>query len=41
MANTYTQISIQVVFAVKHRNALIKPSFKEDLQKYIAGILKN
>jgi REP element-mobilizing transposase RayT len=41
MANTYTQISIQVVFAVKHRNALIKSSFKEDLQKYIAGILKN
>jgi len=41
MSNTYTQISIQVVFAVKHRNALIKPSFKEDLQKYIAGILKN
>jgi REP element-mobilizing transposase RayT len=41
LANTYTQISIQVVFAVKHRNALIKPSFKEDLQKYIAGILKN
>ena len=41
MSNTYTQISIQVVFAVKHRNALIKSSFKEDLQKYIAGILKN
>ena len=41
MANTYTQISIQVVFAVKHRNALIKPSFKEELQKYISGILKN
>jgi REP element-mobilizing transposase RayT len=41
LANTYTQISIQVVFAVKHRNALIKPSFKEELQKYISGILKN
>jgi len=35
LANTYTQISIQVVFAVKHRNALIKPSFKEELQRLL------
>ncbi len=41
MANTYTQISIQVIFAVKHREALIKPLLKNELHKYIAGILKN
>ena len=41
MANTYTQIHIQLVFAVKHRDALINSSFKDELYKYIAGIIKN
>ncbi len=40
MANTYTQIYIQFVFAVKHRQALIKPEWKEELHKYITGIIK-
>jgi putative transposase len=38
MANTYSQIYIQVVFAVEARQNLIQPKFKEELQKYITGI---
>ncbi len=41
MANTYTQIYVQVVFAVQERACLIKPEWREELFKYIAGILKN
>ncbi len=41
MANTYTQIYIQVVFAVQERANLIKPEFKDELYKYIAGIIRN
>jgi REP element-mobilizing transposase RayT len=41
MANTYTQIYIHVVFAVQERACLIKSEWKEELFKYIAGILKN
>jgi putative transposase len=39
MANTYTQIYIQVVFAVEARQSLILPERKEELQKYISGIV--
>ena len=41
MANTYSQIYIQTVFAVSNRESLIKPNFKEELYKYITGIVKN
>jgi REP element-mobilizing transposase RayT len=41
MANTFSQIYIQTVFAVSGRMSLITPTFKEDLYKYIAGIVKN
>ena len=41
MANTYTQIYIQVVFAVNGRQSLISPSFKEHLFKYIGGTMRN
>ena len=41
MANTFSQIYIQTVFAVSNRQSLIKPAFKEDLYKYITGIVKN
>jgi len=40
MANTYSQIYIQVVFAVKHREALINSSWEERLYKYISGIIQ-
>ena len=41
MANTFSQIYIQTVFAVENRQSLIQPNFKEDLFKYITGIVKN
>lgn len=40
MANTYTQIYIHVVFAVKHRSGIILPSWKERLYQYISGIVR-
>lgn len=41
MANTYTQCYFHLVFAVKTRTALIKSSWKNDLEKYITGIVQN
>lgn len=41
MANTYTQIHIQTVFAVQNRQSLIKPEWKNELYKYITGIVQN
>ncbi len=41
MANTYTQIHIQVVFAVQNRQSLIKNEWKDELYKYITGIIQN
>ena len=38
MANSYTQIHIQFVFAVKNRAALIEDSWRENLHRYITGI---
>src|SRR5438128_1099349 len=40
MAHTYTQIYIQVVFAVEARQNLIQARNKEELHKYITGIIK-
>lgn len=40
MANTYTQIHIQFVFAVKFRKALIAREWKERLHQYITGIIQ-
>ena len=41
MSNTYTQVYIHFVIAVKFRQALIDSTWKEELNKYIAGIIKN
>jgi len=41
MPNTYTQLYIQFIFAVQHRDALIKESFREELQKYMTGIAQD
>jgi putative transposase len=41
MANTYTQIYIHIVFAVQGRNNLIPKSIREELHKYITGIVQN
>jgi putative transposase len=39
MPNTYSQLYIQIVFAVKGRKSFIKESFREELQKYMSGIV--
>ncbi len=39
MPNTYSQIYAQIIFAVKGRHAFIKESFRDELQKYISGII--
>lgn len=41
MPGTFSQIYIQVVFAVKSRESLIHHSWEEELYKYIAGIIRN
>jgi hypothetical protein len=41
MANTYSRIYIQTVFAVGARLSMIRPEFKEELYKYITGIVTN
>ena len=41
MANTYTQIHIQVVFAVQNRESLITSERKEEVYRYITGIIQN
>jgi len=40
MPNTYTQIHIQFVFAVKYREALIQKAWKESLHQFITGIFQ-
>jgi REP element-mobilizing transposase RayT len=40
MAGTYSQIYIQVVFAVKGRESLIHPDWRDELHSYVAGIIK-
>jgi len=41
MPNTYTQSAVHAVFAVKRREALILPSIREEVQKFMAGNLKH
>jgi len=41
VANTYTQIYIQTVFAVENRACLIQNDWKDELYQYITGIVKN
>lgn len=41
MANTYTQLYFHLVFAVKGRKSLIGKGWKDELYKYITGIIKN
>ena len=41
MANTYTQLYIQIVIVVKGRHCLIPNDKKENLYKYITGTIQN
>jgi hypothetical protein len=39
--NTFSQIYIQVVFAVKGRSSLVSKSWEEELYKYVSGFITN
>ena len=41
MANTFTQIYLHFVFAVQNRYSIIQPEWKNELYKYITGIIQN
>ncbi len=41
MANTYTRFYVHLVFSVKYRNALIKSDWKNELERYVTGIVQN
>jgi REP element-mobilizing transposase RayT len=41
MSSTYSQLYIQIVFAVKGRQSLIQQVWEEELYKYITGIVQN
>jgi REP element-mobilizing transposase RayT len=40
MAHVFSQLYVQTVFAVKHRQALILPEWEDDLHKYTTGIIQ-
>jgi len=41
MPNTYTQVHIHAVFTVQNRECIIRNEWKDELYKYIAGIIQN
>ena len=41
MANTYSQITLHIIFAVKGRENLLSSNHRKELYKYISGIIKN
>jgi len=40
MANSYTQLYVQLVFAVKYRASLIQKGWRDKLDGYITGIIR-
>ncbi len=40
MANTYSQLDIHCVFAVKGRENIITANFRDELHRYMSGVLK-
>jgi putative transposase len=41
MANTYTQCFFHIVFSAKNRDALIRREWKDELERYVTGIVQN
>lgn len=41
MANTYTQLFIQIIFAVKGRQSLIAKQHRETLHRYMTAVIQN
>lgn len=40
MANTYTQIYLQIVFTLRNKECLIRENIRENLQRYMTGIIQ-
>ena len=40
MANTFSNLVYHIVFSTKNRQPMIQPSFRDELEKYITGIIK-
>jgi len=40
-SSTYSQIYLQIIFAVQGRGSLILPAWQEELYKFITGLVKN
>jgi putative transposase len=41
MSNTYSNLYVQLVFAVKGRHSFIAPEWENNLQKYITAVVQN
>ncbi len=41
MANTYSQIYLQIVFSVKRREPLLQKPWRDEVFKYMSGIIEN
>jgi REP element-mobilizing transposase RayT len=41
MANTYTQLFVQIIFAVKGRQSLIPKQHRDTLHKYMTAVIQN
>src|SRR4051812_44374076 len=40
MANTFSNLVYHIVFSTKNRQPMIQPSFRDELEKYITGVIK-
>jgi len=41
MANTYSQLYVQIIFSVQGRSNLIHEKRRDEIEKYICGIIRN
>jgi putative transposase len=41
MSDTYTQLYVHLVFAVKKRHSFIQPAWEEELYKYITAVVQH
>jgi len=41
MPNTYTQIYVQIIFAVRGRRRILSPQIRDEVEKYMTGIIQN
>ena len=41
MADVFSQLYIQIIFAVKHRQSLIAHDWEDELFRYTTGIVQN